>query len=182
MGNPTLRLPRLVAALCAVCALAVPGIAFGNAEIIVVNLDAGTGQGLDDPTPAAPVGGNPGTTLGEQRFNAFQVAANIWGSFLDSSVPVRVDATFTPRDCDASSAVLGAADARPSTPASPTHRSTTGGSTPRWPTLTPARISTLPPTRSSPSSTAASTTTTVWPASTGISASTATRRGATSTS
>jgi hypothetical protein len=40
------------------------------AVITVVNADAGTGKGLDDPTPVSPVGGNPGTTLGAQRLRA----------------------------------------------------------------------------------------------------------------
>ena len=29
--------------------------------------------GFNDPTPVAPVGGNPGTTLGQQRFNVYQL-------------------------------------------------------------------------------------------------------------
>ena len=41
------------------------------------------GVGFNDPTPAVPVGGNAGTTLGQQRLNAFQSAANIWGATLD---------------------------------------------------------------------------------------------------
>ena len=36
------------------------------ANIVVVSFD-GPGVGLNDPTPATPVGGNPGTTLGQQR-------------------------------------------------------------------------------------------------------------------
>lgn len=92
--------------------LVLPGTALANANIVIVNLDAGTGQGLDDPTPVAPVGGNPGSTLGQQRFNAFQVAANIWGSFINSSVTIFVDATFTPLQCSAFSGVLGAAGAQ----------------------------------------------------------------------
>ena len=36
------------------------------ATITVVNMD-GAGEGFNDPTPVAPVGGNPGTTLGAQR-------------------------------------------------------------------------------------------------------------------
>ncbi len=103
------RRPRAAFAALLVLALAAPAAVFANANIVIVNLDAGTGQGLDDPTPAAPIGGNPGTTLGQQRLNAFQVAANIWGSFVNSSVPILVDATFTPLTCNATSAVLGAA-------------------------------------------------------------------------
>ena len=105
---------RLLAALAALtlCAFAFPATVLANANIVIVNLDAGTGAGLDDPTPAAPVGGNPGTTLGQQRLNAFLLAANIWGSFIDSNVTVFVDATFTPLQCNATSAVLGAAGAQ----------------------------------------------------------------------
>ena len=43
------------------------------------------GEGFNDPTPAAPVGGNTGTTLGQQRLIAFQHAADIWGAELDTN-------------------------------------------------------------------------------------------------
>lgn len=65
----------------------------GGAQIIVVNAD-GAGEGFNDPTPAAPVGGNTGTTKGQQRLIAFQRAANLWGAQLDSNVPVFVLASF----------------------------------------------------------------------------------------
>ena len=38
----------------------------GGATITIVNMNA-PGVGFNDPTPAAPVGGNPGTTVGQQR-------------------------------------------------------------------------------------------------------------------
>src|SRR6266446_1587580 len=63
------------------------------AQIIIVNLDA-PGEGLNDPTPAAPVGGNPGTTVGQQRLNVLEHAAHFWGDRLASSVPIRVGARF----------------------------------------------------------------------------------------
>lgn len=66
----------------------------GPAQIVIVNLNA-PGVGFNDPTPATPVGGNTGTTLGQQRLIAFQHAASIWGARLDSSVPIRVRAQFT---------------------------------------------------------------------------------------
>ena len=59
------RLPLLVAATLA--ALATPAAADPRARVVLVNFDAGTGVGLDDPTPVAPIGGNTGTTLGAQR-------------------------------------------------------------------------------------------------------------------
>jgi PA domain len=66
----------------------------GPAQIVVVNVNA-PGVGFNDPTPAAPVGGNNGTTLGEQRLIAFQHAANIWSARLNSDVPIRIRAQFT---------------------------------------------------------------------------------------
>lgn len=67
----------------------------GPAQIIIVNINA-PGVGFNDPTPVAPVGGNAGTTLGQQRLIAFQHAAEIWGARLDSNVPIRIRAQFTP--------------------------------------------------------------------------------------
>jgi hypothetical protein len=69
--------------------------AFASATIVIVNLD-GPGEGFNDPTPAAPVGGNMGTTLGQQRLIAFQHAADIWGATLDSNVEIRIQAAFNP--------------------------------------------------------------------------------------
>lgn len=88
--------------------LAVNAPAFGAANIVIVNTD-GPNEGFNDPTPAAPVGGNPGTTVGQQRLIAFQYAANIWGSILDSAVPIYVQAAFNPLACTAAGATLGAA-------------------------------------------------------------------------
>ena len=65
------------------------------ADVVPVNFD-GPGEGYNDPTPATPVGGNPGTTLGEQRLIVAQFAADLWGSVLTSSVPVYVGAQFNP--------------------------------------------------------------------------------------
>jgi hypothetical protein len=78
------------------------------ATFVIVNND-GAGEGFNDPTPAAPVGGNSGTTLGAQRLIAFQSAADIWGARLASSVTIRVRAQFDPLTCNATSAVLGSA-------------------------------------------------------------------------
>lgn len=77
------------------------------AEIKIVNQDVGTAKGLDDPTPATPVGGNPGTTVGKQALNVYQFAADIWGAVLQSDVTISNGATFEPLECDATSGVLG---------------------------------------------------------------------------
>jgi PA domain/Thrombospondin type 3 repeat len=88
-----------------------PVFAFANANIIIVNLDP-PGVGFNDPTPAVPVGGNPGTTLGQQRLNAFEYAASIWEAAIDSNVTIRVRANFGPLGCTATSATLGSAGPR----------------------------------------------------------------------
>jgi hypothetical protein len=82
--------------------------AFGQAVITIVNGD-GPDEGFNDPTPVVPVGGNTGTTLGQQRLIAFQFAANVWGSKLASNVEIRILARFNPQTCTATSAVLGSA-------------------------------------------------------------------------
>ncbi|HEX5306713.1 MAG TPA: serine protease, partial [Dyella sp.] len=79
------------------------------ADIRISNQDAGTGQGLDDPTPAMPVGGNPGTTRGEQAQIVFKFAADIWGAVLQSDVPVTVSASFAKLSCTANAGTLGSA-------------------------------------------------------------------------
>lgn len=99
---------RLMLAL-ACCALA-SNSSQAAATITIVNAND-TGVGFNDPTPALPVGGNAGTTLGQQRLIAFQYAAALWGASLNSDAEVRVDAAFEPLDCDATGAVLGAAGA-----------------------------------------------------------------------
>jgi len=83
---------------------------FGKATIAILNAD-GPNEGFNDPTPAAPVGGNPGTTVGQQRLIAFQFAADIWGAALDSNVRIVIQANFDPLFCDNASAVLGSAGA-----------------------------------------------------------------------
>src|SRR5437870_889424 len=65
------------------------------ATFTVINND-GAGEGFNDPTPVAPIGGNIGATLGTQRLIAFQRAADIWGALLSSAVTIRVNATFDP--------------------------------------------------------------------------------------
>ena len=78
------------------------------ATITILNAD-GAGEGFNDPTPAAPVGGNPGTTVGQQRLNVFQRAGTIWGGLLPSNVNIVVRAQFNAQTCTATSAVLAGA-------------------------------------------------------------------------
>ncbi len=102
--QPRRLLPALVlACLCL-------GASAQAATITIVNND-GVGEGFNDPTPAAPVGGNPGTTVGQQRLNVFQQAASVWGAILPSDVEIRVNAQFNPLSCTATSGVLGSCGA-----------------------------------------------------------------------
>jgi hypothetical protein len=105
---------RIKKALAAgACALALGSVSASSeaAATIVIQNNNVAGVGFNDPTPAAPVGGNTGTTLGQQRLNAFQAAANIWGATLDSASTIVVAATFEPLACTATGATLGSAGA-----------------------------------------------------------------------
>lgn len=93
-GQPEGKIPKSVSK-------SAPAIAILNGD--------GVGEGFNDPTPAAPVGGNTGATLGEQRLIAFQYAADLWAGLLDIQVPVQVNAQFNPKTCSSNSAILGSA-------------------------------------------------------------------------
>jgi hypothetical protein len=82
----------------------------GAVNITIVNGD-GAGEGFNDPTPVAPVLGNAGTTLGQQRLNVFMAAAAYWSNRLSSSVPITVQARMDPLTCSATSGILGSAGA-----------------------------------------------------------------------
>jgi hypothetical protein len=97
--------------LALVAAVFIPVSAFANAHIVIVNADP-PGVGFNDPTPVAPVGGNPGTTKGQQAFNVFVYAASIWEAKIDSNVDIRVRANFGPLSCTPTSGVLGSAGTR----------------------------------------------------------------------
>jgi len=108
-----MRLNNLRAALRALCIASIfSTFAVGTsaATITILNGDD-PGEGFNDPTVVAPVGGNAGTTLGQQRLIAFQRAADIWGAQLQSVPSITILAFFDPLPCDDTSAVLGAAGA-----------------------------------------------------------------------
>jgi hypothetical protein len=79
--------------------------ASASVTVNIQNNDA-AGVGFNDPTPVAPIGGNNGTTLGQQRMNAFQFAANIWGATLNSGPSITIRANWTGLTCTTDSAVL----------------------------------------------------------------------------
>src|SRR3954471_19865769 len=98
----------------ALCAGALLGLASAvpadAAQFILVNTDP-AGVGFNDPTPAAPIGGNPGTTVGEQRIIAYSRALSLWGSILKSDVPITVLGSFAPLNCTATGGTLAQAGA-----------------------------------------------------------------------
>ena len=98
------------AAACVGAVLGAVAPAHAALTIVINNLN-GPGVGFNDVTPVVPVGGNTGTTLGEQRLIAFNHAANIWGASLTSNQPVVINAQFSALTCTAASAVLGSAGA-----------------------------------------------------------------------
>jgi hypothetical protein len=89
--------------------LSILSVTAANAAVITILNNDGAGEGFNDPTPAAPVGGNTGTTVGQQRLNVFQKAADIWAGLLPSPVTIVVRAQFDPQTCTATSAILGSA-------------------------------------------------------------------------
>ncbi|MEO8053839.1 MAG: PA domain-containing protein [Acidobacteriota bacterium] len=91
-------------------ALAGAALPLPAAEFQIVVADA-AGVGFNDPTPATPVGGNTGTTIGAQRLVVFQEAARVWGALLPSNVTIKVNSSFSALTCTATTAVLGSAGA-----------------------------------------------------------------------
>jgi len=100
---------RGILATLAMASLAIAPLAYAlPGKIVIKNLDS-AGEGFNLGTPAAPVGGNPGTTIGQQRLNVFQHAADLWGAILLNADTIYVDARFDSQLCTPSSAVLGSA-------------------------------------------------------------------------
>jgi hypothetical protein len=95
----------LIAAACALTCLA------AEAATITIQSRDPAGYGFNDQTPVAPVGGNMGTTLGQQRYNVYRYVADIWEKNLQSDVEIVVSAAWENLSCSSTSAVLGSASA-----------------------------------------------------------------------
>ena len=100
-----IRRNRILAALMAAGVFGLAGTA-SAATLTVINKDA-AGQGLNDTTPVAPIGGNAGTTRGQQAQIVFQFAADMWGAVLQSNGPIDIDARFSALQCNDAGIVLG---------------------------------------------------------------------------
>lgn len=77
--------------------------------VISLTIGDGNTEGFNDSTPVSPVGGNLGTTLGEQRRLVFERAAEIWGGLINSSVEITISAQFNPQTCGPGGTTLGSA-------------------------------------------------------------------------
>ncbi|MFC7519378.1 PA domain-containing protein [Xanthomonas populi] len=102
MNKPLLLLSLAVAA-------ALAPLHAAAVDVTLINGDAGTAVGLNDPTAAAPLGGNSGRSVGEQRRIAYQYAMDLWGAVLQSNVEIKVYASFAPLTCTATGGTLGRA-------------------------------------------------------------------------
>ena len=109
--------PRSLQTIAGVLITALLLVTQGNYEtahaatFIINNLD-GPGEGFNDNGGrdfASWQGGNTGNTLGEQRLQALQEAADVWGATLQSTVPIMVDATMDALDCAPQTGALGGA-------------------------------------------------------------------------
>src|SRR3989440_7078773 len=105
-----LILSKFVASLFAIVLFALASQSASAATIVILNNDSAN-TGFNDPTLVSPVGNNTGTTLGQQRLNAFQFAANIWGATLNSNVTITIRASWAALSCTSTTAVLGSSGA-----------------------------------------------------------------------
>jgi len=113
--------PRGASVLAAALVMAALPAMANAATITIKNVDS-AGQGFNDSTPATPVGGNQGTTIGDQRMNVFKKAAQLWGDALISVPPIVVAASFAPLSCNTNQIMLGQAaftTSRANTPGAP---------------------------------------------------------------
>jgi hypothetical protein len=99
-----MRTPHTLRALLA-AGLLVAAAAPAQSGEVIVDFFADPGTGFADPTPAEPIAGNPGTTVGEQRIFVFLRAAEIWTQTLQPEQDIFVAAEFVPLGAN----VLGAA-------------------------------------------------------------------------
>jgi len=98
---------KLLAAGLIGLSLTLPAMA---ANIVLNNVDP-AGVGFNDTTPAAPVGGNAGTTVGAQRLIAYQRALELWGKTLRSNATIVVRGSFARLTCTAGGGTLAQAGA-----------------------------------------------------------------------
>lgn len=97
--------------ILAAAVLVAGSLASAEAATIVITSRDAAGMGFNDPTPVAPIGGNLGVTLGQQRWNVYRFVADVWEKQLDSAVPITVSAGWEALACTTTTATLGSAGA-----------------------------------------------------------------------
>lgn len=88
--------------------LFVSSSALGAVTVTIKNNDQ-AGVGFNDNSPRSPVGGNSGTTLGQQRLIALQHAADLWGAVLTSNTQIVIGATWDSLPCENTGGTLASA-------------------------------------------------------------------------
>lgn len=111
MRHPRYLLPVFLTAV--LLTVIVGGMGRAHARVrFQINVMDGAGEGFNDPSVPdrdSALGGNSGTTLGDQRRIAFDHALDIWARLLDSRVAIVVTAQFDSLPCNATTTTLGAA-------------------------------------------------------------------------
>ncbi len=107
-GMSAAEFAQIIAMIADASAQAAPAAPL-SASITILNGD-GPGEGFNSAAARTSEGGNGATTLGGQRLNVFNRAAQIWGQFLDSTVSTQIAASFDDLSpCTSSGGVLGGA-------------------------------------------------------------------------
>jgi hypothetical protein len=101
-----------LAAFLAAGVTLVVGSAARGATVTILNGDAPF-EGLNDQAAASPVGGNSGTTRGQQRLIAVQYAAGIWGALI-AGPEIKIGVSFDPGGPPATCPPLVLAEGGPS--------------------------------------------------------------------
>jgi len=100
---------KIIRTALALVLLSTTAAVSAQTNIILVNND-GANEGFNDNSAPFPnQTGNNGSTLGQQRLNVFQAAADFWEAQIDSSVTIRVAINFDPLACSANQGILGSA-------------------------------------------------------------------------
>ncbi len=111
MNRPCTRSRHWRLTRCWLLVMALTSAAAARAATFTLVVLDGPGEGFNDNTPVSPVPGNSGTTLGQQRRNAFAAAFAYFANRLGSGVDIRVEASFDPLSCSPTSGLLGQAGA-----------------------------------------------------------------------
>jgi hypothetical protein len=98
--------PRMLNKVFLFCLLTFISLFSYSANIVINPI-----TGFSDNTATSAIGGNHGLTLGVQRLNTFQKAADILETFLNIQIDIKVDAAFSGLACSSDSAILGSAGA-----------------------------------------------------------------------